>query len=573
MLRNFGGPSVSGVRLLVERGLKVGYGVSILATVPLILIPLHSTFAPLVDFANDKATAATLSLTQEYAITTGVLGASGCLPLWTRVRDELLRSAHQCRCPLPTPGAALAMAVLLPNVEYVFGLAGSTASVLLGFIMPAAIFLQATSSQRGMLGHNVDMLRGSPRWKQRRRMAAFLLLFGVLAGVGCTRALVASIQEEAEVVQLAQELVREEAKVMRAAETESKAKEVVETMGAVTEATQQLNSAQAETSATLGVVMRATEVLDQANRPKDGSTKAADAAHKELTTVQGEVDKTLAKLETVTAALGETAKKYRNETAANLTSVAAAAAAAAAQNASAAAVAVPLQVGTPGRGGNGANRSDAGAPPAAPSVSRVAVAAAEQALDVAVAAKIAAEEQPRLEETAHTIHSVYSSANDTLHVVKQSKAALQAVQEAASSRKGGEDKGGADLDAVMRHAVNATGEAAARMNATMQALRQVEATQKEELLTLVTRLADDEGREEEQRTAQAKYEVQVSGRKEAMSGRGTAPGALAPPGADANATAALRPPADSQRARDALKQVSACCSDRADARCVLLGAG
>lgn len=459
------------------------------------------------------------------------------------------------------------MAVLLPNVEYVFGLAGSTASVLLGFIMPAAIFLQATSSQRGMLGHNVDMLRGSPRWKQRRRMAVALLLFGVLAGVGCTRALVASIQEEAEVVQLAQELVREEAKVMRAAETESKAKEVVETMGAVTEATQQLNSAQAETSATLGVMMRATEVLDKANHPADGSTRAAEAAHAELSIVQDEVDKTLAKLETVTAALGETAKKYRNETAANLTSIAAAAAAAAAtaQNASAAAAAVPLQAGTADKGGKGANGSDAGAPPG---VSRMAVAAAEQALDVAVAAKIAAQEQPRLEETAHTIHSVYSSANDTLHVVKQSKAALQAVQEAASSQqRKGEERGGADLGAAMRQAVNATGEAAARVNATMQALRQVEATQKEELLTLVTRLAEDEGREEKQRTAQAKYEAQVSGRKEAMSGRGAAAGALAPPGAGANDTAAPRAPADSQRARDALKQVSACCT-RAQSCCV-----
>lgn len=79
MLRNFGGPSVSGVRLMVERSLKVGYGVSILATVPLILIPLHSTFAPLVDLSNDKASAATLSLTQEYGITTGVLGELGCL--------------------------------------------------------------------------------------------------------------------------------------------------------------------------------------------------------------------------------------------------------------------------------------------------------------------------------------------------------------------------------------------------------------------------------------------------------------------------------------------------------------
>ena len=55
------------------------------------------------------------------------------------------------------------MAALLPNVEFVFGLAGSTASTLMAFILPAAIFLSVTSAaqQRGsMLGNSIDMLRG-----------------------------------------------------------------------------------------------------------------------------------------------------------------------------------------------------------------------------------------------------------------------------------------------------------------------------------------------------------------------------------------------------------------------------
>ena len=45
---------------------------------------------------------------------------------------------------------------------------------------------------------------GSNVWQRRRRMATALLVFGCVAGVLCTHALVVSIQEEAEVVQLAQ---------------------------------------------------------------------------------------------------------------------------------------------------------------------------------------------------------------------------------------------------------------------------------------------------------------------------------------------------------------------------------
>lgn len=47
-------------------------------------------------------------------------------------------------------------------------------------------------------------LAGTNAWRQRRRMAGALLLFGCMAGVLCTHALVVSIQEEHEVVQLAQ---------------------------------------------------------------------------------------------------------------------------------------------------------------------------------------------------------------------------------------------------------------------------------------------------------------------------------------------------------------------------------
>jgi sodium-coupled neutral amino acid transporter 10 len=45
------------------------------------------------------------------------------------------------------------------------------------------------------------------KWVWRRRAAVALLVFGVVAGVACTDAILGAVKEEAEVVQLAQQLV------------------------------------------------------------------------------------------------------------------------------------------------------------------------------------------------------------------------------------------------------------------------------------------------------------------------------------------------------------------------------
>lgn len=134
--------------------------------------------------------------------------------------------------------------MFLPNVECIFGLAGSTASVLIAYILPAAIFLiasapprtptgtfastQSPTKQQGKAGisqhlssetqplmevgpHLVSM---SP-WglKGPRRKAWGLLVFGVLVAVVCTHATLTAVRQEAQVVQLAQELAASEAAV------------------------------------------------------------------------------------------------------------------------------------------------------------------------------------------------------------------------------------------------------------------------------------------------------------------------------------------------------------------------
>ena len=49
-------------------------------------------------------------------------------------------------------GSALALAILVPNIEFIFGLCGSTVSVLISFILPAAIYLRVTALQQGVPG-------------------------------------------------------------------------------------------------------------------------------------------------------------------------------------------------------------------------------------------------------------------------------------------------------------------------------------------------------------------------------------------------------------------------------------
>lgn len=73
MLRNFGGPSTTGPRLALERLLKIGYGVSILGTVPLIVLPLQAPFASVVGLKNEPG-AAYANPFREHIVTALVIG-------------------------------------------------------------------------------------------------------------------------------------------------------------------------------------------------------------------------------------------------------------------------------------------------------------------------------------------------------------------------------------------------------------------------------------------------------------------------------------------------------------------
>ncbi len=72
------------------------------------------------------------------------------MALQTELRRALLQLSLQSpsvsaeACPCVCAGTALAAAVLVPNVEFIFGLTGSTASVVIAYMLPAAVFLALT---------------------------------------------------------------------------------------------------------------------------------------------------------------------------------------------------------------------------------------------------------------------------------------------------------------------------------------------------------------------------------------------------------------------------------------------
>lgn len=65
-------------------------------------------------------------------------------------------------CSAWAAGASLAAAVLVPNVEFIFGLTGSTAAALLAFIFPAWVFLLAATPLRTSARADLDLLPCAP---------------------------------------------------------------------------------------------------------------------------------------------------------------------------------------------------------------------------------------------------------------------------------------------------------------------------------------------------------------------------------------------------------------------------
>eukprot|EP00775_Hariotina_reticulata_P003815 gene3815-4072_t len=243
---------------------------------------------------------------------------------WTIGASYVLTASQHALVVVMVLGVGLACALWLPNVELIFGLTGSTASVLVAFIIPALCFIKlyhaapefggALDGGTGVWGwidllcccggisSLLQQLRGSSfmppvssllgggsggsngssgftqyssqaakgqvlvvpelraQWLCRRRLAVGLLVFGIISGLLCTDAILGSISEEKAVVQLAQELAAHEAVVVETNRAQQKAKEAQAAVEAVNTAAQQLSTV-SNTNSTLGTLAAAAAAL------------------------------------------------------------------------------------------------------------------------------------------------------------------------------------------------------------------------------------------------------------------------------------------------------------------------
>ncbi|WIA41982.1 hypothetical protein OEZ86_009284 [Tetradesmus obliquus] len=120
IIRNLGGQRTLGLLGAYARALKLCYGMAILGNIPLVIMPFYSILKPLLP-ADEQILQGTANL------------------------------------------AGLASALWLPNVELIFGLTGSTASVLVAFIIPAMCFIKLYESAPELGGGGSSWESSGPR--------------------------------------------------------------------------------------------------------------------------------------------------------------------------------------------------------------------------------------------------------------------------------------------------------------------------------------------------------------------------------------------------------------------------
>ena len=274
VLRNFGGSQGSGAAQAAWRALKLAYGLSVAAAVPLALLPLREALT-----AGSAAAAA----------------AGPGSPAARRSRAVLRHTAGVAALL----AAVLACALAVPNLEFVFALTGATACVLLSYILPAAIYLGVASGRGVPAGSGggvavqpgcATLLCGDtgggagsaavwlPAPRRTAAAARCLLLAGILAAAVCTRATLSAVAEEADTVQLARALVKTERVAAQKTQKIAAAAAVVAQLDGLQDAAAALSAARVEAAEAL-THMRSVVADTFTSSSSSDAKPAATAAH------------------------------------------------------------------------------------------------------------------------------------------------------------------------------------------------------------------------------------------------------------------------------------------------------
>ena len=304
VLRNFGGAVQTPAVQLLWQTLRLGYGVSIVAAVPLTLLPLREALTPL-------AASAAVRMARSRP-----MRASRPQRDWPGERGHQGAGRHSELPPSPVTAArawalqgcitavllaaVLLCALMVPNLEFVLALVGSTAVVLLSYVLPAAIHLRV----------------GGGGWFSALS-ARLLLLCGLLFFCVCTAATLSAVAEEAGTVQLAQALVAAERTTSARTHRIQSAVADLTSLEAVEDAAAGLSLARHEAADALGRMQSAAAALEQtqarpgwlaahqAHAASDADAAELEGAAAALAAARSKVDARLAGVLSAAEALDE----------------------------------------------------------------------------------------------------------------------------------------------------------------------------------------------------------------------------------------------------------------------------
>ena len=386
------------------------------------------------------------------------------------------------------------------SVEFIFGLTGATASVLIAYILPSLIFIRLLDNSSPSVSVESPSPHHSGRpqlqstsssvWAWRRRLAVCLLIFGIISGITCTDAILSAVREEAVVVKIAQKLAEEGAVIAQTSRTQQLAKEAVVTVSAVTAAGKQLGAAQANASGTLGKLQEAAQQLEAIAGSESNSSSAShgDASkgggilggigdmikeHKAqqqetkvlrnvtsvITSVIDEISSTYQSVQRVIVHLDDAVAKLKIEASKQANDTAAAAAKASSGSDKVSTLAAELGKALGGY-----------------SIDQSTFASSSSGLKA--------------------LEQLRSNAKATLSALNQTLGVLQGVAKAVSKAKDDPHHSGSSqikdvATQAMRVALNATATSALAMNLTRQALQKSAHKETEELISVLNRVTSD----------------------------------------------------------------------------------
>eukprot|EP00198_Chlamydomonas_reinhardtii_P010547 XP_001699884.1 amino acid transporter [Chlamydomonas reinhardtii] len=619
LLRNFGAADVDGIRGAYERAIKLCYGISILGSIPLVILPFYSIMAPLVlgndlaaltsgggagggggggmdgahghlanggggtgagggngeksympakrtssgvsDFVasadqqpGDSGATTVLmesgSASRRFSTKSGAAGGgvgqrrgggagggggggggAGVSHEVDVVDLKLLHSGDRSLDDIELPfgkhavvvvlvlGTALASAIWMPNVEFIFGLTGATASVLLSYILPALTFIRLTDLNPELLGGGkFKTIAESVRmeWVWRKRKAIALLCFGIVSGITCTDAILGAVKQEAAVVHLAQQLVAHEVVVAETAKVQQKARAAVTAVSAVEMAAKELGQASANATGTFNKLQAAAAQLDavagqnatvkshdrggltglvSGHKQHVAETKALTAVVEALVDVKEEVRKTAVGVSAVIAQL-DAAMSQLNLPSANGTSATSGTGTGASSGTGTAASG--SGTGTAPVAGSGSGSRPASGSGSGAGASGGGTSARDRAADLAVelgkALGAFSDVAGNATVAGKSLSQVRATAVSTLLALNQTAMVLDRVSlavEAAKKHNKHDEEVKRAAVAAMQLALNATATSALAMQLTGEALQRSATEEASELLSMLVQVSHD----------------------------------------------------------------------------------